>query len=100
MLLSFYISNNVLQAGRGFVLVFRLMFLSQFSAAGFAYFSTYSLIQEASLKEVESLRKQIYRIKGTESASFCSLAVFVAIAHFAPGTDRMRWHQERPSQRT
>ncbi|KAF7312210.1 hypothetical protein MIND_00233900 [Mycena indigotica] len=40
--------STALQSGRGFVLVF-------------------SLTQEASLKEVESLRKQIFRIKGSEN---------------------------------
>ncbi|KAJ7123354.1 P-loop containing nucleoside triphosphate hydrolase protein, partial [Mycena filopes] len=57
-----------IKSGRGFVLVFR-----QVSRSPSSHFpisrdaASNSLTQEVSLKEVESLRKQIFRIKGSES---------------------------------
>ncbi|KAF7330381.1 hypothetical protein MVEN_02476500 [Mycena venus] len=55
-----------IKSGRGFVLVFRQVpwqaILSDLSKYQFN-----SLTQEVSLKEVESLRKQIFRIKGSEN---------------------------------
>ncbi|KAG6861246.1 hypothetical protein C0995_002368 [Termitomyces sp. Mi166 len=52
-----------IKAGRGFVLVFRLVHLLM----PYIHIScSFSLTNEASLREVENLRKQIYRIKGED----------------------------------
>ncbi|EEB95200.1 hypothetical protein MPER_05868 [Moniliophthora perniciosa FA553] len=49
-------------SGKGFVLVFRQATLIPLTCHLYLWFT--SLTQEASLKEVDNLRKQIYQIKG------------------------------------
>ena len=54
------------KSGRGFVLVFRYRYIDALEVFGGSNISV-SLTQEATLQEVDNLRKQILRIKGGDT---------------------------------